>query len=105
MLILTRRTGEAITIGDAIVIGVLEVRGSQVRLGISAPAEVAVHRAEIHERIREANCHAGSVALSQADALSERPSAPSSRSGPRQIRHLRYPKCFVRSLECRPIIA
>jgi len=71
MLILTRRTGEAITIGDAIVVSVLEVRGPQVRLGTSAPAEVAVHRAEIHERIREANCHAGSVALSQADALSE----------------------------------
>lgn len=72
MLILTRRMGEAITIGEAIVISVLEVRGSQVRLGISAPSEVAVHRAEIYERIREKNLHAGSVALSRAGALSER---------------------------------
>ncbi|NJD68690.1 MAG: carbon storage regulator [Candidatus Methylomirabilota bacterium] len=72
MLILTRKTGEAITIGEAIVVSVLEVRGSQVRLGISAPAEVAVHRAEIYERIRETNLQAGSVALSRAGALSER---------------------------------
>ncbi|MCZ7626152.1 MAG: carbon storage regulator [Candidatus Methylomirabilis sp.] len=54
------------------VISVLEVRDSQVRLGISAPSEVAVHRAEIYERIREKNLQAGSIALSRAGALSER---------------------------------
>lgn len=72
MLILTRKAGEQIAIGEQIVISVLEVRGSQVRLGISAPPEVAIHRGEIYERIREGNLHAGSVAISQVEALSER---------------------------------
>lgn len=72
MLILTRKAGEEITIGDQIVISVLEVRGSQVRLGISAPHSITIHRGEIYERIREENLRAGSVALSQAGALSER---------------------------------
>lgn len=72
MLILTRKPGEKIAIGESIVISVLEIRGSQVRLGISAPQAVAVHRSEIYERIRDANVRAGSVALSQAGALSEK---------------------------------
>lgn len=72
MLILTRKTGEAIAIGEAIVISVLEVKGSQVRLGISAPPEVTIHRGEIYERIREENLRAGALRPSQVDALSER---------------------------------
>lgn len=72
MLILTRKPGERITIGESIVVSVLEVHGSQVRLGVSAPPEVTIHRSEIHERIREQNRQAGAVALSQADALSEK---------------------------------
>lgn len=72
MLILTRKAGEDVTIGESIVISVLEVRGSQVRLGISAPPEVTIHRGEIYERIREQNLHAGSATLSQAGALSEK---------------------------------
>lgn len=72
MLILTRRVGEAIAIGDAIVVTVLEIRGSQVRLGIVAPPSVTIHRGEIYERIREENLRAGSVAPSQVGALSER---------------------------------
>lgn len=72
MLILTRKAGEQITIGEQIVINVLEVRGSQVRLGIAAPPSIKIHRGEIYERIREENLHAGSVALSQAGALSEK---------------------------------
>ena len=72
MLILSRKVGELITIGDQIVISVLEVKGSHVRLGIVAPQEVTIHRGEIYERIREENLRVGSVALSQAGALSER---------------------------------
>lgn len=72
MLILTRKAGEQITIGEDIVISVLEVRGSQVRLGITAPPSIAIHRGEIYERIREENLRAGSVALAQAGALSEK---------------------------------
>lgn len=72
MLILTRKVGEVITIGEAIVISVLEVRGSQVRLGISAPQEVTIHRGEIYERIREQNLQASALGLSHTGALSER---------------------------------
>lgn len=52
MLILSRRTGETICIGDDIEVTVLEVRGNQVRFGINAPKEVAVHREEVFERIK-----------------------------------------------------
>ncbi|WP_421526804.1 carbon storage regulator CsrA [Pseudomonas brenneri] len=52
MLILTRRSGEAINIGDDIVIRVLAVDGGQIRIGVEAPKEVPVHREEIYERIQ-----------------------------------------------------
>jgi carbon storage regulator len=52
MLILTRRVGESVMIGDEVVITVLGVKGNQVRVGISAPKTVAVHREEIYERIK-----------------------------------------------------
>lgn len=53
MLILTRRIGETITIGDNVRMTVLGVNGNQVRCGIEAPREIAVHREEIAERIKE----------------------------------------------------
>ena len=55
MLILTRRAGETLNIGDNIQVTVLGVRGSQVRIGVKAPKDVAVHRQEIFERIQDAD--------------------------------------------------
>jgi carbon storage regulator len=52
MLILTRRIGRSVRVGEDITVTIVEVKGGQVRLGISAPREVAVHREEIAERIR-----------------------------------------------------
>ena len=55
MLVLTRKPGESIVIGNNIRITVLEMQGRQIRLGIEAPPEITVHRGEIYERIKEEN--------------------------------------------------
>ena len=55
MLVLTRKIGEQIRIGDTVTVRVLEVRGSQVRLGVEAPADVRIYREEIYHPERETN--------------------------------------------------
>ncbi len=52
MLILTRRIGETLMVGDDVSITVLGVKGNQVRVGVNAPKDIAVHREEIYERIQ-----------------------------------------------------
>ena len=53
MLILTRRVGETLMIGDEVTVTVLGVKGNQVRIGVNAPKNVSVHREEIYERLRQ----------------------------------------------------
>ena len=55
MLVLTRKLGEVIRVGDAVTVRVLEVKGSQVRLGVEAPAEVRIYREEVYRAIRKEN--------------------------------------------------
>jgi carbon storage regulator len=72
MLILTRKLGERITIGDDISVTLLEIKGSQVRLGIEAPKGIGIYRQEVYERIRQQNLKASEVTaydLSEADSL------------------------------------
>ena len=60
MLILTRRSGESVMVGDDVVITVFEVRGDSVRIGIQAPRSVAVHREEVYKELQAANQQAAS---------------------------------------------
>jgi len=72
MLILTRKLGERVTIGDDITITLLEIKGTQIKLGIEAPKSISIHRQEIYERIRRENLESSDVGesdLSRATSL------------------------------------
>ena len=64
MLILTRKSGEQIAIGDDIVISLLEINGTKVKIGIQAPDSVSIHRQEIYEKIKKENLKSAKVSES-----------------------------------------
>ncbi len=82
MLVLTRKTGDSIVIGTDVVVTVLEVRNDQVRIGITAPRSVAVHREEVYRQIAAENASAASG----SDALRQRLRAAPQAQRPRGTR-------------------
>ena len=70
MLILTRRVGESVMVGDDIVVTVLDVKGDAVRVGIQAPRSIAVNREEVYRQLQQANEAAVSPDDASVDALS-----------------------------------
>ncbi len=69
MLVLTRRPGESLMIGDDVVVTILEVRGDVVRVGIKAPRSVQVHREEVYRELQKANREAASPSESAVQEL------------------------------------
>jgi carbon storage regulator len=70
VLVLTRRSGESVMVGDDVVITVLDTRGDVVRLGIMAPRSIQVHREEVYRELQRANREAASPSESAVEALS-----------------------------------
>ena len=71
MLVLTRKLGESIVIGNHIRVTVLDMQGKQIRLGIEAPLEVSVHRGEVYERIEAENRAAAETANTDLKKLTQ----------------------------------
>ena len=71
MLILTRKQGESVAIGDDIRVTVVEIQGKQVKLGVMAPREIAVHRQEIYEKIQQENILASQVSEEDLSGLKD----------------------------------
>jgi len=72
MLILTRKIGETIVIGDRIKVHVIEIRGQQVRLGIEAPIDTPIHREEVYQKIAEENRLASAIDVVHLHSIIER---------------------------------
>ncbi|MEX2673295.1 MAG: carbon storage regulator CsrA [Phycisphaeraceae bacterium] len=79
MLVLSRQRDETIMIGDDIEITVVDIRGDKVRLGISAPANVPVHRKEVYEAIKRENREASQVKLEDLNKATQRLKRPEDR--------------------------
>ena len=77
MLVLTRRAGESVIIGDDVVVTVLEARGDVIRIGIQAPRDVQVHREEVYKELQQANREAASPTEDAVEAVNRmlRPSS------------------------------
>lgn len=71
MLILTRKSGEGIRIGDTITLKIIEIRGNQVRLGVDAPKDLAVHREEVYEMIQQQNRSAAESSPTDPSVLTD----------------------------------
>ncbi len=76
MLVLTRRPGESIIVGENIVVTVIEIKGGQVRIGIDAPREVDVYREEIYEQVKQENLSAIANVDEIRRAVQEPPDGP-----------------------------
>lgn len=83
MLVLSRQRDETIMIGDDIEITVVDIRGDKVRLGISAPASVPVHRKEVYEAIKRENREASQVKVEDLDKANTKLRRPDRAPGPR----------------------
>ena len=81
MLVLTRRAGESVMIGDDVVITVLEARGDVIRLGIQAPRDVQVHREEVYRELQDANRAAASPTEGAVEALTKMLEKPDPAAG------------------------
>lgn len=71
MLVLTRKPGEGLLIGDDIVVKIIEIKGGAIRIGIDAPQKMKIYRQEVYDRIREENIGAINWDINDLDALSE----------------------------------
>jgi len=80
MLILTRRVGETLMIGDQITVTILGVKGNQVRVGVHAPKDVSVHREEIYERIQKETDEASGSSSHASQSSASSVSSPASSS-------------------------